>query len=78
MPQMIPMKELYGNLKKVGDAVESWTTFIVLKHSKPVYRITPIVQTKEKKYNIDDIDNFVYKSDNKETDLALNYKKYIY
>ena len=75
---MISTKELYTSLKRVSDAVEAGTTFIVLKHSKPVYRISPILEEENKKYNIEDINKFIFKSKNKENDLALNYKKYIY
>jgi len=79
MQKMIPIKELYGNLKKISDDVENWTTFVVLKYSKPVYKISPIWEEKDnKKYNINDISKFIFKSKNEESNLALNYKKYIY
>ena len=81
MPKFISQKQLYSNVKAISDEVQNGTTFIVLKYSKPAYKIVPLYEKKnqsKKKYTMKDLDKFIFKSKNKETNLATNYKKYIY
>jgi antitoxin (DNA-binding transcriptional repressor) of toxin-antitoxin stability system len=79
MTQYISQKELYGNLKKISDQVQLGTTFIVLKHSKPVYQITPLEEASPKKYQTKDLPEFIFTSNNnQQSNLAQNYKQYLY
>lgn len=80
MAQFISTKELYSQLKTVSEKVQQGTTFIVLKHSKPVYKITPLEEStrKEKKYNLQNISDFIFTSKKKGKDLATTFKKHIY
>ena len=81
MQKFISTKSLYTNFKKISDEVQKGTTFIVLKHSRPAYQITPLSTEnfEEKKYTLKDIDQFTFQGKNKkEKNLATNFKKYIY
>ena len=81
MTQFISTKQLYANLKKVSEAVQKGTVFIVLKHSQPVYKIVPFTEEDEKKsdnYQLKDISKFIFESKNKNKNLCQNYKKYLY
>ncbi len=73
-------KELYWNFKAVWKEIEAGNTVIVLKHSKPVFKIVPFEwEPEKKKYKLSDIWKFTFKSKNsKENNLAENFKKYIY
>jgi len=48
MQKFISQKQLYSNMKSVTDEVQNGTTFIVLKYSKPAYRIAPLEEGEEK------------------------------
>lgn len=75
----ISTKDLYFNFKNISDEVQKWTIFTVLKYSKPVYKIVPIENKIEKKYNLSDLNNFIFESkNNNEKNLATDFKKYIY
>ncbi len=81
MQKFVSTKELYANFKKVSEEVQKGTTFIVLKYSQPAYKITPLEdgeKDESKKYKLGDLSQFVFKSKNKEKDLATNFKNYIY
>lgn len=81
MQKFISAKALYSDLKKVGEEVQSLgTIFIVLKHSKPAFKITPVEEKEpQKKYKLSDIRSFGFSGKRKdEHDLATNYKKYLY
>ncbi len=81
MQKFVSTKELYTNFKKVSEEVQNGTTFIVLKYSQPAYKITPLEEEEKggsKKYRLEDLSQFVFKSKNKEKDLATSFKKYIY
>ncbi len=90
MTTFISTKQLYGNFKHISDEVQKGHTFIVLKHSKPAYKITPLdledknmpdqssIKTK-KKYTMKDLDKFIFKGrDPKVTNLATTYKDFLY
>jgi hypothetical protein len=81
MQKFVSTKQLYENWKQIGDEVQNGTTFIVLKYSQPVYKITPLDKDffKDKKYNLTDFSKFIFTSKNKkESNLDTNYKKYLY
>lgn len=77
--KMISTKDLYFNFKKISNEVQNWTIFTVLKYSKPVYKIVPIEEEGGKKYNLEDLDKFIFEGkDGWEKNLAVNFKKHIY
>ena len=80
MQKFISTKELYRNLKNISQEAENGTVFIVLKHSKPAYKITPLEEgaSRNTKFSLKDISSFTFRSKNKEKNLALEYKKIIY
>jgi len=81
MQKSISTKALYSHLKKIGEEVSSLrTTYVVLKHSRPIFKIVPLEENGvSKKYKVSDIDSFTFSSvTKKEKSLATNYKKYIY
>lgn len=81
MQKFISQKQLYSNVKNISDEVQQGTTFIVLKYSKPAYKIVPLDEEysqNQKAYTIQDIDKFTFKSKNKENNLATSYKEDLY
>ncbi len=42
MQKFISQKQLYSSIKEVSDDVQNGTVFIVLKHSRPAYKIVPL------------------------------------
>lgn len=60
---MIGIKELHKNLKNVSDAVLLGGSFIVIKNSKPVFRIVPLEDNnKVKKYSLHDLKSLQFES----------------
>ena len=55
MSNIIGIKELQGNLKRVADAAQRGETFIVVRDSKPVFRIEPILRVSGKKRTLSDL-----------------------
>lgn len=44
MNNIIGLKELRQNVKKYATKVQAGESFIVMKHSKPLFKITPIAE----------------------------------
>lgn len=68
MQKFISQKQLYSNFKSVSDEVQAGTTFIVVKYSKPAFKISPLdgnTAVQKKKYTMKDLDKFVFKSKKK-------------
>jgi antitoxin (DNA-binding transcriptional repressor) of toxin-antitoxin stability system len=83
MTHYISTTELQSSLSKIGEEVIGGETYIVLKYSKPAFKMVPFepthVPTQEKKYTLKDLDRFTFKGKRKnKTNLAQNYKKYLY
>jgi len=78
MQKFISTKHLYSNIKTISEEVQTGITFVVLKYSKPAYKIVPLDKKTEKKYILRDISNFVFESKTKEKNLATNFKQYLY
>lgn len=81
MQKFISQKQLYSNVKNISDEVQQGTTFIVLKYSKPAYKIVPLdeeVSSSKKSYAIQDVDKFIFKNKNKKNKLAISYKEDLY
>ncbi len=52
--QIIGIKQLHSTLKKVADAALMGQSFLVVKNSKPVFKIEPIKSVGNKKYSLKD------------------------
>ena len=81
MQTFISTKDLYSNIKKVNEQVQKGMTFVVLKYSRPAYKITPLEQADteiSKQYTLKDISKFTFTSKNPEKNLAIDFKKHIY
>lgn len=60
---IIGIKELQGNLKRVANATERGETFTVVRDSKPVFRIEPIARRKTGKYTLKDLLSIRFKGE---------------
>jgi prevent-host-death family protein len=56
MENIIGIKQLHQELKQVADRVQEGSTYIVVKNSKPVFRIVPIDRGQHAKYCLKDLD----------------------
>ncbi|HAM88059.1 MAG: hypothetical protein US83_C0019G0005 [Candidatus Falkowbacteria bacterium GW2011_GWC2_38_22] len=64
--KMIGIKELHKNLKNVSEATMLGGSFIVIKNSKPVFRIVPFEDNiKAQKYCLRDLKNLQFESGRK-------------
>ena len=76
MSNIIGIKELQGNLKRVADAAQRGETFTVVRDSKPVFRIEPIVGRKTGKYTLKDLLSIRFNSGEK--NLSKRIDKILY
>lgn len=74
--QIIGVKQLYKDLKRISDQTLNGQSFLVVKNSKPIFRIEPIKEVKNKKYNLNDAKKlqFVIRDRN----LSKNIDKHLY
>ncbi len=63
--QIIGIKQLHSTLKKVADATMTGQSFLVVKNSKPVFKIEPIKSAGSKKYSIKDFSTIKFSVKNK-------------
>ena len=76
--KIIGVKQLYRDLKTISEETLNGHSFIVVKNSKPVFRIEPVNPNvlKKKKYNMDDLWKLRFKS--KDKNLSKNIDKILY
>lgn len=74
--KMIGIRELHKNLKSVSEEVSKGQHFLVIKNSKPVFRIVPLEDDKLPKYSLKDIKDLQFKSRKK--NLSKNIDKVLY
>ncbi|MEA2088911.1 MAG: hypothetical protein U9O55_03680 [Patescibacteria group bacterium] len=75
--KIIGVKQLYRNLKTISEETLNGHSFIVVKNSKPVFRIEPISKSdNKKKYTLDDFKKIQFKS--KYKNLSKNIDKILY
>jgi len=53
--QIIGIKQLYRQLAQISEAVLRGQSYLVVKNSRPVFRIEPINDLPDKKYGLSDI-----------------------
>ena len=76
MSTIIGIKELQRSLKKVADAAGRGETFTVVRDSKPVFRIEPVIARKGKKYTKEDLLSIRFNSGEK--DLSKRVDEIVY
>ncbi|MBU1519581.1 hypothetical protein KJ973_02740 [Patescibacteria group bacterium] len=74
--QIIGIKQLHQNLKQITDATMTGQSFLVVKNSKPAFRIEPVQGLNLKKYTLKDFKKLQFKSANK--NLSKNIDKILY
>jgi len=65
-PQIIWVKQLYKELKKISEATLRGQSFVVVKNSKPVFRIEPIEKTTPRKYSLQDFKKLQFKTNDRD------------
>jgi len=74
--QIIGVKQLHKNLKQISEAAMSGESFLIVRNSKPVFRIEPIKKTAKKKRTIKDL--WKIRFDGKDKNLSKNIDKILY
>ncbi|MFQ6049728.1 MAG: type II toxin-antitoxin system Phd/YefM family antitoxin [Candidatus Paceibacterales bacterium] len=72
MPEIIGVKQLYKNLKKISKRVAKGESFIVVKRSKPVFKVIPYRKEKAKQYTLKDLEQLQFKSKDKRLSKKIN------
>ena len=73
--QIIGIKQLHQNLKKIAEAALAGQSFIVVKNSRPVFKIEPI-QSVSKKYTLADFRKLQFKI--RDSNLSRKIDKILY
>lgn len=79
MPEIIGVKQLYKNLNKISQRAAMGESFIVVKRSKPMFRVVPYRKGKNKKYTLKDLKKVQFKKlKNGKEKLSPNIDKIVY
>lgn len=76
--QIIGVKQLYKQLKQISQATLQGQSFLVVKNSKPVFRIEPIETAQQKKYTLEDFKKIQFKMKDNDRHLSKNIDKIVY
>ena len=74
--QIIGVKQLHKDLKRISEAEMSGESFLIVRNSKPVFRIEPIKKPIKKKHTIKDL--WKIRFDGKDKNLSKNIDKILY
>ena len=72
----IGVRELHRNMKRISERVSHGGSFVVMKSSRPVFRIEPIERKRERKYTWEDLEKFQFTGFEK--DLSKKVDKILY
>ncbi len=75
-PQIIGMKALRNNLRKIAELTQKGHSYIVVRNSKPIFRINPLIPSPSKKYTLADFKRLRFKNSDK--NLSKNVDLYLY
>ncbi len=53
--QIIGIKQLQSQLKRIADEALLGKSFTVVRNSQPVFKIEPVAKTEQKKYSLKDL-----------------------
>ncbi len=73
---IIGIKQLQTGLKQLTQQVQAGSSFIVVKNSKPVFRIEPIEGQRTKRYTLADLKSLQFRSGQK--DLSKSVDRIVY
>lgn len=74
--QIIGIKQLQTHLKQLTQQVQAGGSFVVVKNSKPVFRIEPIEGQQVKRYTLADLKRIQFRSGQK--NLSKSIDKIVY
>jgi len=69
---IIGIKQLQTQLKKLTQQVQAGNSFIVVKNSKPVFRIEPIEGQRVKRYTLADLKKLQFRSGQKNLSKSID------
>ncbi|MBI4252568.1 hypothetical protein HY623_00080 [Candidatus Uhrbacteria bacterium] len=75
-PALIGVKHLQTRFKDVARAAQKGQSFLVMKHTTPLFRIEPVTKKKEPRYTIDDIMTIRFTS--RDRNLSKKIDTYLY
>jgi antitoxin (DNA-binding transcriptional repressor) of toxin-antitoxin stability system len=73
--QIIGIKQLHKDLSKISEQAKKGQSFIVVKNSKPVFRIEPMESLGKPRYTLKDFEKIRFKG---EKNLSKNIDKILY
>ena len=76
MSEIIGVKQLYKNLNRISKRVAKGESFIVVKRSKPIFRVVPYHKERVKQYTLKDLKRLQFKSKDKK--LSVKVDKLVY
>lgn len=76
--QIIGVKQLYKQLKQISQSALAGQSFLVVKNSKPVFRIEPIEHEKVEKYSLDDFKKLQFTMKHKDKILSKKIDTIVY
>ncbi|MBU4332624.1 hypothetical protein KKD19_03080 [Patescibacteria group bacterium] len=74
--QIIGVKQLYTNLKKISQRTAKGESFIVVRRSQPLFRVIPYQKEESKKYTLKDLEKLQFNSGDK--DLSKKIDEVVY
>jgi len=75
--QIIGIKQLYTNLREITEKAQEGESYIVVRNSKPVFRIEPMAAVpRHKKYTFEDLKKIRFSSD--DPDLSKKVDEIVY
>jgi prevent-host-death family protein len=74
-PVIVGIKQLHAELKDLPERVANGEEFIVVKNSKPVFKIVPLAPQPQRKYTLEDFKALQFKGGK---NLSKNIDKILY
>ena len=74
--EIIGVKKLYKQLRHISQATKMGQSFLVVRHSQPLFRIEPIQSKSLKKYSLKDFIKLQFTTEDK--DLSKHIDRVLY
>lgn len=71
-PVLIGVKHLQTRFKDVARAAQKGQSFLVMKHTTPLFRIEPVTKKEQSCYTINDMTSIRFKSRDKNLSKKVN------
>ena len=75
---IVGIKELHRDLVKITKKAGRGESFLVMKYSKPVFKIEPAETASTKKYQLEDLLNLRFQPKTKDKNISKNIDKIVY